>query len=182
MRSSIFVIVMALSSLFSFGAAAQQSNACITIPGFSDFDFWLGEWDVQPFTGGAKAGENTITKIENGCAVEERWTDINGVTGRSLNYYIPATQQWRQIWVSSGAYSLDIVGGLNGRAMVLEGTIHYYPGGAGGPDAKSAPIRGIWTPQEDGSVRQFFEQYNAETDEWQVWFDGRYVRKLMHTE
>jgi len=26
-------------------------------------------------------------------------------------------------------------------------------------------------------VRQFFEQYNNETEKWDVWFDGRYVHK-----
>lgn len=29
----------------------------------------------------------------------------------------------------------------------------------------------------DGSVRQFFQQYNGETKNWDTWFDGRYVHK-----
>jgi hypothetical protein len=38
-------------------------------------------------------------------------------------------------------------------------------------------FRGRWTPNADGSVRQFFEQKDLESGEWTVWFDGLYVRR-----
>jgi hypothetical protein len=37
-------------------------------------------------------------------------------------------------------------------------------------------MKGIWTPNADGSVRQFFEQQAPDSQEWTVWFDGLYVR------
>lgn len=54
--------------------------------------------------------------------------------------------------------------------MVLSRNIYNFSGG-------TAKIRGTWTPDSDDSVRQFFEQYNDETNNWDVWFEGRYVRK-----
>jgi len=72
----------------------------------------------------------------------------------------------------AGGYSIDFTGGLDeSGAMVLNGKINYYKPG------KSFPFRGTWTPNEDGSVRQFFEQFDTEKDQWIVWFDGVYERR-----
>ncbi len=54
--------------------------------------------------------------------------------------------------------------------MKLEGTITYLFNGT------IFPFTGEWTPNEDGSVTQHFEQYNPDTEDWAVWFTGRYVR------
>ena len=79
--------------------------------------------------------------------------------------------QWRQLW-AAGSYSIDYTGGLNETAsMVLKGKINYYKTG------KSQAFRGTWTPNADGSVRQFFEQQDPESKVWSVWFDGLYVKK-----
>ena len=53
--------------------------------------------------------------------------------------------------------------------MALEGEIAYRNG-------TKAPFRGVWTLQEDGSVRQHFTQYDAEADTWNDWFIGIYKR------
>lgn len=177
MRTTSFIAaattaIIAFGSI-SFSANAQQQTApppCTTDENFRAFDFWIGEWEVTPWGGGNIAGHNTIEPVERGCALSERWTNAAGGTGRSINYYNPITGKWRQLWVAGG-YSIDIEGGLEEGAMALEGSIHYYA------QKNSVPFRGTWTPQEDGSVRQLFHQYNAETENWDVWFDGRYVRK-----
>jgi hypothetical protein len=162
------------AGLVSAGALAQQiptPSPCISDPHFKDFDFWLGEWEVSDRTTDQIAGTNTISSIEGSCALEERWTSKSGSTGMSINYYNPISGQWRQIWVAAGAYSIDVVGGLNDEgSMVLEGTIFYYRRGI------SQPFRGTWTPNPDGSVRQYFQQADPESGEWSVWFDGLYVK------
>lgn len=38
-------------------------------------------------------------------------------------------------------------------------------------------FRGTWTPNEDGSVRQFFVQQDTDGGVWKTWFDGLYIRK-----
>lgn len=145
---------------------------CESKQGFFDFDFWLGEWNV--YTNDDKRvfqGSNSITRHHKNCLIMENWTSAQGGTGSSMNYYDPVEDQWRQLWVAGG-YSIDYTGGLdeNG-AMSLAGSINYYKSG------KSFPFRGTWTPNDDGSVRQFFEQFNPETKSWAVWFDGVYVKK-----
>jgi len=172
---TIVVVATCLIGVSSVAQAQQASpppNTCETDPAFKAFDFWVGEWTVKARTNGQHAGTNKISVVEGGCALREEWTNTQGGTGQSLNYYNPGTKKWRQIWVSAGAggYSIDYDGGFEDGAMKMEGTIYYYAQGT------TAPFRGTWTPQADGSVRQFFEQYNSEAQEWQVWFDGLYER------
>jgi len=148
--------------------AQPPANPCDAAP-YRAFDFWLGEWAVFDLQGN-KAGVNVITKEEYGCLLLEKWTSAQGVTGQSYNFYDPGQQKFRQLWVSKGAV-IDYAGGLNGAGeMVMEGDIQYHNG-------TSAPFRGTWTPQDDGSVRQYFQQYNAKTDEWDDWFTGIYKKQ-----
>lgn len=168
-----------ISAALASGSIAQNAqppqSPCQTDENFRAFDFWVGYWEVTPWAGGQVAGHNKIESVENGCAVMESWTNAGGGTGRSVNFYNANTGKWRQLWVSNG-YSIDIEGGLKNGAMALEGSIFYY-----GPK-NTVPFKGTWTPQADGSVRQLFEQWNAETNEWTVWFDGKYVRVAEPTE
>ena len=165
----IVILIGCLLSVLANTAQAQESG-CESLPGFSQFDFWVGDWEVFDSNTGNKVGENSIHKQEQGCLLLEEWRGASGSTGMSLNYYNPVTREWRQVWVSSGRYSIDIVGGLQGGSMVLEGSIYNFQGAVWN-------FRGAWTPNEDGRVRQFFEQYNHDSNEWEPWFDGRYVRK-----
>jgi hypothetical protein len=40
----------------------------------------------------------------------------------------------------------------------------------------SAPFRGLWTLLPDGRVRQFFEQYDKDSESWAPWFEGFYTK------
>jgi len=154
------------------GSQPSPKTICETEPHFDDFDFWLGEWNV--YSNDEKRdlqGTNSITKHHQNCLIMENWTSLQGGTGRSMNYYDPVEHKWRQLWVAGG-YSIDYSGGLDeSGAMVLTGKINYYKTG------KSQAFRGVWTPNGDGSVGQFFEQQDPETKEWTVWFDGLYLRR-----
>ena len=139
---------------------------------FNDFDFWVGEWNV--YTNDEKRtlqGTNSVTKHHKNCLIMENWTNVQGGTGSSMNYYDAVEDQWRQLWVAGG-YSIDYTGGLDSSgAMVLNGKINYYQSG------QSPAFRGTFSLNEDGSVRQFFEQQDPESKAWAVWFDGLYVRR-----
>lgn len=166
-----YFLVLSLSLSLQFPPVLAQQTGCHDLERFSDFDFWVGEWDVFDNNSGNRAGENAIQKMEEGCMLLESWTGGGGAsTGTSINYFNPVTGEWRQVWVSAGAYAIDIVGGLRGESMVLEGSIYNFGGAVWN-------FRGTWTPNEDGSVRQFFEQYNHDSEVWEPWFDGRYVRR-----
>lgn len=135
-----------------------------------DFDFWVGEWNVYAPDGGPYQGHNSIVKTHGGCLIAEHWQGARGSAGDSMNFYDPLIAAWRQVWVSRGAF-IDYTGGLDETgAMVLEGEI-FYPG-----RGTRAPFRGTWTLLEDGTVRQHFQQQDAEGN-WADWFVGIYVRE-----
>lgn len=73
---------------------------CDEDPHFRGWDFWVGEWDVTVRETGEVAGENSIVKIEAGCALRETWVSAGDGSGTSVNYYNPVTQKWRQVWVA----------------------------------------------------------------------------------
>lgn len=166
---------LAVALTIAMGAQAQNSSTppavCETEAGFSDFDFWVGEWNV--YTNDEErnlVGRNSITKHHGDCLIKESWQSETGGGGFSVNYYNSVRKEWRQVWVANG-YSIDYTGGLNDDgAMVLEGAIYSYA-----QDVQT-PFRGIWTPQEDGSVIQHFDVYDTENERWNVWFEGLYVR------
>lgn len=167
-----FLATPALTQEQAGEAPAPPEPVCESMDEFNDFDFWLGEWDV--YSNDEKRqlqGSNSITKHHGNCLIMENWTSTQGRTGRSMNYYDPVEGQWRQLWVA-GSYSIDYTGGLSeAGSMILNGKINYYQTG------KSHAFRGTWTPNADGSVRQFFEQKNSENGQWTVWFDGIYIKK-----
>lgn len=175
LKRSLLAIVA--STGFSTSVLAQDADPApappappsCTDPVHTQFDFWVGEWNVYDQQGNY-GGHNTIEKEFNGCMIRESWEGSNGIRGESYNYYDPLAESWRQVWHGLGIY-IDYAGGLNEEgSMVLDGEIFYHANG------NRADFRGTWTLLDDGAVRQLFEQRNAD-GEWQTWFDGRYVRK-----
>ncbi|MEL7186441.1 MAG: hypothetical protein AAFN50_08420 [Pseudomonadota bacterium] len=147
-----------------------QAYPCEHQDGFSDFDFWVGEWDVH-VASGQFAGGNAITREQRGCVLIEQWQSVTGGTGSSINYLDKATNEWVQLWTDASGGQIHIRGGLTDDGMLLEGTIHTVANGV------TLPFRGLWTPLEDGRVRQFFEQSNDDGETWVPWFEGFYTRK-----
>lgn len=164
------LLAAGLSGLPANAQDAPSPPSCETMEHNSDFDFWVGEWNVYA-PDGQFAGRNSIRLSQGDCLIEEHWSGASGSTGFSMNFYDPLIGQWRQVWMSAGAY-IDYAGGLNADgAMFLEGEIFYHQNGT------RFPFRGLWTPNEDGSVTQHFTQYDPETESWNDWFTGRYVRQ-----
>jgi hypothetical protein len=148
---------------------AAGSFPCEKQEKFREFDFWVGEWDVHT-PDGKPAGRNVIESSERGCVLIERWAGAGGSTGISMNYLDATTDEWVQVWTDASGSQIVIRGGLTDSGMLLEGQIHYVSTGV------TAPFRGLWTPQPDGRVRQFFEQSDDEGKTWKPWFEGFYTR------
>ena len=132
------------------------------------FDFWIGEWNVHG-PAGKLAGTNSIKREYGGCVLHERYDTGRGYSGESLNVYDPPRKVWHQTWVDSSGLLLLLEGGIRDGKMVLEGQTT-------GSDGKLTKHRITWTPNADGSVRQFWESTGA-SGEWTVAFDGRYTRR-----
>ena len=150
----------------------RPEPVCVNSPGFADFDFWVGEWNVFSNDEARKLqGTNSITKHYNSCLLKEDWKGSQGGGGFSINYYNSVRDEWRQVWVSDG-YSIDYTGGRNSTGdMELTGLIYNYR------QNTASPFRGIWTPQVDGTVIQHFDVFDESEAGWKVWFEGLYVKK-----
>ncbi len=137
---------------------------------FSEFDFWVGSWDVH-VAAGTFAGNNVIEKSQRGCVLTENWSSASGGTGTSINYVDKITGDWVQIWNDASGGQINIRGGMTDGGMLLSGTIHTVA------DGTTLPFRGLWTPLPDGRVRQFFEQSSDDGATWTPWFEGFYTRR-----
>lgn len=163
------VLAAGLLAAASAPALAQDEEAQQQAPQRIDcssadhraFDFWVGEWDVYN-PKGEMVGENTISVIEDGCALRERWRATSGGTGQSLNYYDASTGRWYQTWVANSGRPLRLEGGPEGDAMVM------------GMEAPNVVHRITWSPNDDGSVRQLWEISTDGGENWQAAFDGEY--------
>ena len=164
-------ILLSVFLLFGNTVVSAQNAAapCDEDPVYRQFDFWVGEWIVEG-PNGNKAGENEITRQENGCLLREEWTSVTGGTGQSINYYDPAENKWNQVWVSASGNIGYFKGGLEDGAMVLKGRWV-------NPDGSGYLLNGAWTPLEDGRVRQHFQQSTDNGETWNTWFDGYYRKK-----
>jgi tetratricopeptide (TPR) repeat protein len=127
---------------------------------FRRFDFWLGDWDVHRAGGGSTA-HNSIASLHDGCVIRESYTSPGGYSGMSLNYYDEDDGHWHQLWLDNQGLVLKLEGGWSGESMVLS----------------NDESRITWTPHEDGSVQQVWEQTEDGGKTWKVVFDGKYVRR-----
>lgn len=157
--------------------SATDQAACATAQSpYRDFDFWIGSWDVYDVTSNDLVGSNTISRLAGGCLLLEQWRGVLGNTGTSMNFHDPLQGAWRQVWQSEGVF-IDYQGELDDDGVMrLQGTISYHKTG------KTAPFRGSWQLQQDGSVLQILQQYHAETSQWSGWFSGIYRRRQPPTE
>ena len=163
-------LALALALVLALGAAAgapaQQPEPC-TSPEHRQFDFWVGDWEV--FTAdGQKAGENTIEKVLNGCALAESWRGAQGSIGRSLNMYFARDGRWHQNWVDGNGGRLDLAGGLDGEGrMVLSGVMP-------GPEGGEVRHEISWEPLEGGEVKQHWRASRDGGESWRDVFVGIY--------
>ena len=149
---------------------AKSAYPCENDETFGAFDFWVGDWEVYG-PAGELAGTNTIERAQRGCVLIENWVSASGGTGMSINYLDKASGEWVQVWHAEGGSQIHIRGGMTERGMLLLGTLHSVA------NDTTVPFRGLWTPLEDGRVRQFFEQSTDGGATWTPWFEGFYTRK-----
>jgi hypothetical protein len=132
------------------------------------FDFWIGEWEVT--AGGKTAGTNSIRPILDGCVLQETWSGAAGSAGSSFNFYNPQTGKWQQFWVWRNGTTLELSGEFGEGKMVLTGQTK-------SADDKKIANRITWYDNEDGTVRQHWEQSGDGGKSWSTAFDGLYKKK-----
>jgi len=142
---------------------------CERVPEASDFDFWVGRWEVR-LPDGTLVGTNTVSKGDGGCSIQERWEGAGGSSGTSVSFFLPSRGEWRQVWTGSSGTLFDITGKLVEGSMRMEGQIEYVE------TNRVVAFRAAWTQAADGRVRQRLEEFDLAAQTWVVWFDGFYRR------
>lgn len=147
----------------------QNAYPCLSNPNFRHFDFWIGEWDV--FVNGNKRGENSITRAQGGCAIHENYKTAGNYAGQSINFYSPVDKKWHQHWVGSSGDVYNYV-----ETKKEDGLLQFVSEfmNAQGNVVLS---RLTFTLNDDGTVRQLFENSTDNGKTWTPTFDGLYKRK-----
>jgi tetratricopeptide (TPR) repeat protein len=159
-----------------FAEIAKKVNAnadpCGNRPEYRQFDFWVGEWDVQAplqFQQGQPPASSSIQNIIGRCVVLENFTQ-GTYSGKSFNYYDAAINKWRQNWVDSAGGSIAFTGEFKDGAMRFEGESHT----AGGQASK---VRLTFFNLGADKVRQLGESTTDDGKTWNVSYDLMYTRK-----
>ena len=148
-------------------ALQQNAAPCQGAELNRQFDFWVGEWDVQT-PQGQHAGSSTVQNILGGCVILENWTGL-GSQGKSFNAYNQALKKWQQFWVDDTGTTTLYTGEVIGNQM-------RYVADAGLQNGQQAR-RMTFTKLDDGRVRQLGETSSDGGKTWTVAYDLFYVRK-----
>ena len=149
-----------------------NARPCANDPRFHAFDFWIGEWDVQP-TGPNRApiGQGATSIIEaqlDGCVIQENWLPPGGVAGKSFNIFNRVTNQWEQYYVDTRGTVTHYTG-----AFREDGNLYYEANQFGTPNK----VRMTFFNQGPNQVRQLGHVSKDGGKTWTVTFDLTYVRK-----
>ncbi len=166
------LFLIAFSTLFF--TQASYAQGCMENPAFETLDFWVGEWDV--FAGDTQVGTNRIEKILDGCAIMEHWQDARGGQGKSLFYYHPTEERWKQVWVTPNPFR---PGGVKEKTHIEtldNGTIRFQ-GTVVTPQGQPYLDRTTLVPMGNGDVRQIIEISMDEGESWREMFNAVYKKK-----
>ena len=152
----------------ALAAPAIAHAAACDAPEHRQFDFWVGQWDVTDK--GKVVATSRIERFADGCGILENYTQNDGYSGKSINFYDGALKRWRQQWVDSVGNSSEWVGELRGGAMRFDGEAHRA-------DGVKVTRNMTFTPLADGSVRQASDRSLDGGKTWLPGYDFVYVRK-----
>ncbi|HVR40902.1 MAG TPA: hypothetical protein VMU84_17555 [Thermoanaerobaculia bacterium] len=148
--------------------ARKNQHPCSAAPEFRQFDFWLGEWDVE--ANGAKTARSSIQLILDDCTIYENYGTLNNAySGKSFSMWNASLKRWEQRYVDTQGSSSDWIGKLEGDAMVFLRT----------KDATSSATTNRMTYTKEGpdKVRQKVDVSTDDGKTWSTQFDGLYVRR-----
>jgi hypothetical protein len=148
---------------------------CDANPKYSEFDFWVGEWEVYDLKGNI-AGKSKISKILDNCVVLEEWISSSAqqglvFSGKSYNSFNISTNQWQQNWVdNTGGNTEYLTGYFENDAMHFMSRPFL--------NGKKNCIRKLtFFKLKDGKVRQLGEISSDEGKSWTIEYDLEYRRK-----
>ena len=99
------------------------------MPSESDFDFWLGTWNVSWGTTERETGRNVIARSFGGRVIQENFDGRPGVEliGMSMTVFDEHRELWRQTWVDDSGNYFALEGNLADGQMVFLCDTHNGP-------------------------------------------------------
>ena len=149
-------------------AVERNARPCKFSAQARQLDFWVGHWDVQ--ISGQSVGTNVIERLEEGCLIMENWAGRGGSTGRSLNFYNPASNKWRQTYIGNNETIWEMSGEYKDGVMFFEGEM-FAPRGA------PVMVRVKLYNLSPDTVRHTQDNSTDGGKTWTNVWDATYVRK-----
>ena len=132
----------------------------------NQFDFWLGEWDVQ--WGEDGKGANRIERIMDDKVIQENFSAPDMI-GMSVSSYDADRGLWCQTWVDNSGSYLDFTGKFENGKMIL---------------SRNAIVKGqacrqrmAWYEIQDNKFEWNWERSDDEGKTWRVLWNIHYSRK-----
>jgi tetratricopeptide (TPR) repeat protein len=146
----------------TIAATKKNAHPCSTAE-FRQFDYWLGEWEVESY--GKKIANSSIQLILDDCVVFENYYDHRGYSGKSFSIYDAAHKKWEQRYVDTGGAFHEWSGGMTPQGMQFlwrhDGQIE----------------RMTYTKEGPDKVRQVIETSTDDGKTWGPSYDGLYIRR-----
>ncbi len=164
-----FILLIFLISIPLF-AQNQGSTPC-SDEAVSQFDFWLGKWQLtwQGGQAGTPEGQvgkatNHLTKIMGGCVIKENFATADGsYLGQSWSVYNPNTKLWQQTWVDNSGSYLLFTGKFENGMMELRSTPRTVNG-------QQVISRMVFKNITENSIDWDWQRSSDEGETWQdVW-------------
>jgi tetratricopeptide (TPR) repeat protein len=152
--------------------AKKNQRPCAYSTENRQFDFWVGEWDVNTTQGSIPAGNSKIELILGDCVVLENWKSLNSpYSGKSYNIYNGALKRWEQYWVD------NVGGNIFFHGELKDGVMDYWADDI--PQSNGPALRRHLQFSKLGpdKVRQFSQGSTDGGKTWNVEYDFTYVRK-----
>ncbi|HEY3643762.1 MAG TPA: hypothetical protein VGM16_00365 [Gammaproteobacteria bacterium] len=101
-----------LAATLPFAAHAADAKPALhhycDDPVYHQLDFWIGDWDTidmqdHPDGKGPSIAHAVITPMVDGCALHEKYEQVDGLIGESYTLYVKSLKRWHQSWVTNGA-------------------------------------------------------------------------------
>ena len=145
----------------------------------SQFDFWLGEWDLTwpaeqtgGRTGETAFGTNRIGRLFGRCAVEENFaTEDASFLGRSLSVYDSGSGMWRQTWVDNTGTYLLVSGSYDGEVMELRTAVVER-------DGESIMQRMVFSEMKENSLHWEWQGSRDAGNHWNDLWTISYSRRI----
>jgi len=153
--------------------AKQNQTPCDYKTENRQFDFWVGDWEVAPTSGGPTVGISHVERALGDCVIWENWTSLGptGSAGKSYNVFNPDLKRWEQFWVDNVGGMIHFYGALD------KGVMDFYTDEIPQADGKNLKRHLQFFNLGPEKVRQFSQGSNDGGKTWFVEYDFTYDRK-----